>query len=59
MRMGNYMRVRALDSSAMATRRPSAGMDHPTVVPEQREEMGIDHLTVVPENFESSADDDA
>jgi len=34
-------------------------MDHPTVVPEQREEMGIDHLTVVPENFESSADDDA
>ncbi|WP_257217577.1 hypothetical protein [Halapricum salinum] len=41
----------------MATRRPSAGMDHPTVVPEQREAMGVDHLTVVPENFESSDDD--
>jgi len=34
-------------------------MDHPTVVPEQREEMGINHLTVVPENFESSTNDDA
>jgi len=59
MRMGNYMGARALNSSAMATRRPSAGMDHPTVVPEQREEMGINHLTVVPENFESSTNDDA
>jgi len=55
--MGNYMSVRALVSTAMATRRPSAGMDHPTVVPEQREAMGVDHLTVVPENFESSDDD--
>ncbi len=57
MRMSNYMSVRALVSTAMATRRPSAGMDHPTVVPEQREAMGVDHLTVVPENFESSDDD--
>ena len=57
MRMGNYLRVGTVPSAAMATKRPSAGMDHPTVVPEPRREMGMDHVTVVPANYEPPAED--
>ncbi|WP_267491104.1 hypothetical protein [Halapricum desulfuricans] len=42
----------------MATTRPPAGMDHPTVVPERRPRSGLYHVTVVPENYDPSADDD-
>jgi hypothetical protein len=42
----------------MATTRQSAGLDHPTVVPERRPRMGVDHLTVVPENYQPPAEDD-
>jgi hypothetical protein len=56
--MGNYLRVATVSSDIMATTRRSAGLDHPTVVPEQREPMGVDHLTVVPENYQPPAEDD-
>ena len=51
MSMGNYLRVRIVYSGVMATKRHSAGMDHPTIVPDQRATVGIDHLTVVPANY--------
>jgi len=33
MSMGNYLTVERLGSDAMATKRPTVGVDHPTVVP--------------------------
>ncbi|QSG05438.1 Uncharacterized protein HSR121_1091 [Halapricum desulfuricans] len=56
--MGNYMRIERVGTPAMATTRPPAGMDHPTVVPERRPRSGLYHVTVVPENYDPSADDD-
>ncbi|QSG13104.1 Uncharacterized protein HSBGL_2704 [Halapricum desulfuricans] len=56
--MGNYMWIERVGTPAMATTRQSAGMDHPTVVPERRPRSGLDHVTVVPENYDPSADDE-
>lgn len=52
MSMGNYLGGPHVVVHVMATNRATAGMDHPTVVPEERPVMGLDHPTVVPENYD-------
>lgn len=56
MSMGNYLSVAPLVTGTMATNRSTAGMDHPTVVPDDPPELGVDHPTVVPENYDPDAD---
>ncbi|MEF8882171.1 MAG: hypothetical protein V5A34_06585 [Halapricum sp.] len=41
----------------MATKRPSAGVAHPTVVPDEQPSTGIDHPTVVPANYGSPSEE--
>lgn len=36
----------------MATEHTAVGVDHSTVVPEDRPRIGLAHLTVVPENYD-------